>query len=388
METYVQFNLEKPLDTEVDRMILHIIATHPGSIYLVKFYKFIKQNFDESEHIFVTTFPNIPSTFATSEELDHVTHLIKYVNLNSQEDQRTLLEVSNQVSKIIIHSLFDVNWLNWIYNKESLLKKSIVILWGGDIYSFWLKKKKYTPVELISEFFKVNILLNVKGIASLLEEDYEFVKNHYITNANYYYVFYPNPVDYALLDEILLNDKNSEQVAKSRKIRILLGNSATATNNHFEALEAISKVKDIDFEIVCPLSYGDTQYANQVYSLGQKLFGEKFIPLTQFLNPKEYAKILASVDVAIFNNNRQQALGNILALLYLGKKVYIRDEIPSWKFFKRYGIEVYNVKEILETPGVKIFDFDEKVGKKNRDIIKKEFSEEKAVETWLRVFNE
>lgn len=54
---------------------------------------------------------------------------------------------------------------------------------------------------------------------------------------------------------------------------------------------------------------------------GINLFGDNFILLTEFLSPEEYAKILANVDVAIFAHRRQQALGNILALIYIGKKV-------------------------------------------------------------------
>ena len=36
-----------------------------------------------------------------------------------------------------------------------------------------------------------------------------------------------------------------------------------------------------------------------------------------------YISFLGSIDIGIFNNNRQQGMGNITNLLYLGKKVYL-----------------------------------------------------------------
>ena len=38
----------------------------------------------------------------------------------------------------------------------------------------------------------------------------------------------------------------------------------------------------------------------------------------------DYLKILGKIDIAIFNHERQQAVGNITSLLGLGKKVYIK----------------------------------------------------------------
>ncbi len=271
--------------------------------------------------------------------------------------------------------------MNWLVNNRALLRKSIWIAWGGDLYNFWTKDK-YSSLELLHEFFKTEIIKDIMGVASLVKEDYVYVTEKYQTKARYYYAFYPNPVDFFLLDHA------GDHAKEPSRERILVGNSATWTNNHFDVLEAISKVGKASFQILCPLSYGDPEYAKKVIEFGRKLFGDRFIPLTQFLSPEEYAKVLASVDVGIFNHNRQQGLGNILALLYLGKKVYIRDDVTAWKFFERYGIKVYNTKELISNPDSSIFDFDESIGRKNREIVAREFSEERAVELWKKVFYE
>ena len=51
---------------------------------------------------------------------------------------------------------------------------------------------------------------------------------------------------------------------------------------------------------------------------------------------------MANIDIAIFAHKRQQAMGNIITLLGLGKKVYIRREITTWQFFKDINVNVYD----------------------------------------------
>ena len=152
-------------------------------------------------------------------------------------------------------------------------------------------------------------------------------------------------------------------------------------------MTALAKYKfERDFEIICPLSYGSSNIAKDIVNLGHSLFGERFIPIFDFLPATEYAKLLSSIDVAIFGHKRQQALGNILALLYLGKKVYVRSDISTWNFLNQLGITVFDTKNILSNDEGKLFEFDQTVGARNRFLVETEFSDKKCAELWREVF--
>jgi hypothetical protein len=59
---------------------------------------------------------------------------------------------------------------------------------------------------------------------------------------------------------------------------------------------------------------------------------------------EEYTAYLSDIDLAIFNHKRQQAMGNIIGLLSLGKKVFIRSDISPWPYFKGKGFELFDTK--------------------------------------------
>ena len=124
-------------------------------------------------------------------------------------------------------------------------------------------------------------------------------------------------------------------------VNILVGNSATKSNYHLEVFDKLKKFRDENINIYVPLSYGSKDYADEVIKYGSQLFGEKFKPITEFMPKDKYFMQLMSMDIAVFANDRQQALGNIVALLYAGKKVYMRSDISSWEsLHDEYGIGV------------------------------------------------
>ncbi|AFG35206.1 4-alpha-L-fucosyltransferase (Fuc4NAc transferase) [Fervidobacterium pennivorans DSM 9078] len=357
-------------------MVVHLLLAGYKSAYTKKFLEFLAENFPKNEHVVVAFGRNC------SQRINKTNTDIKVLCVDSLRKLPTYFRLVKQARLIIAHSLFFTRGLMLLFTKPSVLRKTIWILWGGDLYNYWVKEH-HNPKEKIIEFVKSVVIKKIKGVGCLVKEDYEFLKTKYATSARYFYVFYPNPVDFSLLDSV----RNMASLSSSSKKKCLIGNSATETNKHLEILQALSKLKEEDFEIICPLSYGDKRYAEKIIEMGQRIFGTRFVPLTQFLSPDEYAKILASVDAAIFNHNRQQGLGNILALLYLGKKVYTRSDIPTWGFFQRLGITVYDTKEFLQKPDNSIFDFDERIGRRNSEIIAREFSEERCVEVWRNLFS-
>ena len=160
---------------------------------------------------------------------------------------------------------------------------------------------------------------------------------------------------------------------QDRKKTFLIGNSADPSNNHLEIISKLSPLKDQDIRIICPLSYGDMSYAQEIAKAGHDIFGGKFEPLLKLLSLDEYLKVLADVDIAIFAHQRQQAMGNTITLLGMGKMVYIRKDTSTWDFLKSINISVEDfdcfdyLKENLKATH-------------NKLVIKSFFSEEKLIE--------
>jgi hypothetical protein len=63
--------------------------------------------------------------------------------------------------------------------------------------------------------------------------------------------------------------------------------------------------------------------------------------MTEFLTADRYLEFLGRIDIAIFNHRRQQGMGNIITLLGLGKKVYLRKDTTSGSALTNMGILTY-----------------------------------------------
>lgn len=129
--------------------------------------------------------------------------------------------------------------------------------------------------------------------------------------------------------------------------KLLIGNSASPFNNHFEAFEYLSDA-GVKLEIMVPLSYsGSEEYINKVVELGTQKFKEKFLPLTDFLPMTEYYKLMKDVRAAVFFNLRSQAAGNILWLLTNNIPVFMLEANNLYKMLTISGIVVYTIHKDL-----------------------------------------
>lgn len=299
------------------------------------FFDFIESNFCKNNHFFVIIGDYSKNNFKLRDNL---------IILNSErvvDNKRKLLELLYKAQKIFIHNFSFQMWVNLVFiSHTQVIKKCYWIIWGGDLYYYKFRKKSLKSD--IYEIFRKIFIKNVNSIISLVGGDYELAREWYDTKAKYYHSFYPNPVDYRYLDKIRSNEINKDEVY------IQIGNSADPSNKHIEIFEFLSKFKDEKIKIFCPLSYGDNKYAIETSKVGKNIFGDKFIPMFNLLGTKEYGEFLNSIDIAIFNHDRQQGLGNILSLLYLEKKVYIKNDITPWKYFTDLKISIFNTYEIKE----------------------------------------
>lgn len=132
---------------------------------------------------------------------------------------------------------------------------------------------------------------------------------------------------------------------------LLLGNSATATNNHLELFELVRQRVDLaGRRIVVPLSYGDANYRRHVLQAGQQLFGEAFQPLVDFMPREQYIDTLASCGFVLMNHVRQQALGNIYIGALLGARVFLNRRNPLNGWLRAQGLPIADLEQLDGQP--------------------------------------
>ena len=146
------------------------------------------------------------------------------------------------------------------------------------------------------------------------------------------------PLNYYSCEDVFLRGDNIQDLSGNN---VLLGNSASPSNNHIEVMKMLSELGMHGRKVIVPLSYGDENYRRSVMSFGEKLLGESFVPLTKFVSLPQYNQIISSCSNVIMNHVRQQAIGNISATLLRGGKVFLRPENLIYKYFTRLGVKLF-----------------------------------------------
>lgn len=380
---------------------VHLMFDH---FHIKKFLEFINKYNQDKNNIFLIFRRNDEKEFL-KENLNPNVHIIEIKNDNNEEIVGLVKKYLDHADKVFIHYLHD--FICWLICRCNIIRNLHWIIWGGDLYSYLYidlydeLTKKYlikTNIQYIKgnqdsldckirSIFRKSAIRRLTYILTWNEGDYNLACKNFITTAKYKYFSYPNPVDFTLLDSARNKFSSKYNLKDKYKYVFLLGNSADPSNNHLEALSYLKEYKNEDFCVIIPLSYGgDEMYTKELVIESKKLLGDKIILLTEFLTPEEYAEILNQVDVSIMNHNRQQGAGNILALLYLGKKVYTKHEVTTFEAFSRLGIRIYDIKDLKNSSFKEIIESDKNIQGCNSVEIHRFFNEKRLKENFDRLF--
>lgn len=207
-------------------------------------------------------------------------------------------------------------------------------------------------------------------MATYLKEDYDYFKRFY---PEYKISFVYSP--FSTIDQYLAG--NGSLRVKAGSNNILIGNSNSIESNHLDAFERIVESRREFGEVYVPLSYGkDLNYRQRVLSKGKNNLGAQFKPLMEFMDRSSYLSILQSCSVGIFYHYRQQAMGNIIAMLYMGSRVYLSKRNPAFLFFSSNNIQVYTLEEDFDTYGSN--QLDESEAESNRKELNRIFGQEEV----------
>ena len=277
--------------------------------------------------------------------------------------------------KIILHGLFDNKLLLILFFNPKLLRKSYWVAWGGDLY---IKQPKFYQLKRYVLFgVRYFVIKNMGFILTYLSGDYDYAKLRFSTSATYIECL-------MYLSNVSRNSSlcvTCDEASSGGDLKILIGNSADKTNNHIPIIEKLKECGcDRNYRYIFPLSYGDFDYAERVKRFAGKMLGSGFEPLNKFMSADEYDRLLAQVDIAVFAHDRQQAMGTTIALLGMGKKVFLKRGTTQWKLFESLGVKVFDFDYLDLSP------IDGQDRNKNIALVSSYFSVENLVEQYENVF--
>lgn len=273
------------------------------------------------------------------------------------------------------------------------------IIWGLDLYNKLLAPRGFKMIDTSTAYYKQThggwkrLWLPFKEwqqqrearrtvrfirdkidyiVTDTTDNDYQYLLKYYpeLHNKPWKDFFY-YPLDVILGQDLLKSTVTGTD--------IMIGNSASVTNNHEYVMRILSKLNIGTRRVVVPLSYsGKKGYVETVKQAGKNLLGDNFVPLLDFMPLDQYNKLQASISVALFGNWRQEAIGNIIVALYLGAKVFLSAVNPVYEWAQSHGLTVFELEKLsqsdLDTP------LDDNLRKENRDILTSLYTKERMHE--------
>lgn len=370
-------------------MILHLLSDDKFADYAISQFDVVAPN----QNKFVIMVYSYDYSCKNIQQLDKAT-----VIAVGTPEYKNLCSNLNNFNAIIMHNL-STNAHFEIIKKAAIDVKIAWVFWGFEVYSRNECIKRYLGAQTRSIYTKYMFKQYLKAILKRsrsgrqyarnyeipkeifkrvdfcltdLKEDFEVANKYLKGNFNWlWYSYYSIEDTIGNLKDKFINGNN-----------ILIGNSASITNNYLEAFEMIIKFNMGDRKIITPLSYGEKYYANVVLKRAKEYFGENFYPLKIFMEREAYNSLLQSCSIAIMNHYRHQAMGNIITALWLGARVYLSKRATTYLYFKRLGVHLYSIEDDLNPSNeVALERLPAEYAMDNRKILNKEYSKERLLKS-------
>lgn len=320
---------------------LHIIP--PSKRMMDTYIKMLRKYFNEDEHhfYFINHCP-------LSEQ-----ELFKYGNVQEMsgngklEKMKHLYRALKDADIVFWHGLiYPGRFMLFLAANPAFLRKSVWVMWGIDLYNW--KREGGSLRNKVINYLNYHCRRHMKAAVALLPTDKEYFQKQFSDKIPCYVTPYPISEESFHSMERYRNSKPR----KNGKVFIQVAHNAHTFNNHMEILESLLTFKDENIKLFLPLSYGNdwhTSSANYVRNISKFLtenFPHKAYNIYKLMPQAKYTEFLWNMDIAIFNADRQNALGNILKLLYMGNKVFMTSDGPLYAFFQEKGIPICDTKKI------------------------------------------
>ena len=332
--------------------ILHIIRED-------KFYLSVRKNFDRLDGI--KNYFMLYNEFVDYKK-NVKTLLGDEIFCYSQKDFISYIE-KEKITIVLFHSLPPKE-----YRLIASISQNIKVIWWGwgfDIYNSYKNLpplvrynifKPYTKEKYVNNNVnfkkRIKILLNYlyyikeyclrkKAIAridyymAVLEIDYNLLKSNSFFKAKVFWNIFPR----TYIEDTALSKTGWN---------VLIGNSATPTNNHLDIIAKLPKLKE-NAQYILPLNYGDKKYAEVVIkNIEKSNISECTTILDKFIPYNEYNEKINTCSYAVFGVLRQQAIGNVLMCIRKGIKIFLyKDSIVYKQLKEKDGYVIYTIDNDL-----------------------------------------
>jgi uncharacterized membrane protein len=373
--------------------ILHLITDH--------------QVIERTLGIYEEVFPGCNDVLVFSEKGmpfkrlkgDYKGKIVNYRNLRQTANKYDFSQVTHVISHFMSFDKIDF---------IKLIPKNIPVCWeiyGYDLYNQFLEPRgyeiyytnplkyyKYSWIRIHFGFF-FNILANVKG--------YKFY-NKYTKNKQFKYISkrinsiqFCCGYDAEYVKKIANRDIHSYEIFNyslntvlgdlrggdfSIGEDVLVGNSASFSNNHLYVLNFLKQIKiPRNTKLIMPLSYGGTSnYADDVESVYRENYPEQIEVLRNYIPLNEYNKYFLRLKAMILSAWRQESQGTAMMGFYLGVKVFMSEKSPLYKWFVDCGFIVFVLERITSEELATPLTLEEK--SRNRAIVEERYNEKRINE--------
>lgn len=222
---------------------------------------------------------------------------------------------------------------------------------GGDLYN-WKRPDNTMKIKLVNWMNKyVRECASVIGVCHPVDE--AFLKKEFDTQAVCVYSQLRTLAD-PFSEWERVKPKGGD--VTNRPTLVQVGHNAFQLGNHIRILDMLEQFKDEEIKIVMPVSYGTTgifgsiyggkHYLKSIIVVAKQIFGDKVSILRKKIPVDNYNKYLWNVDIVIFDLYRQAGLGNLHALLYMNKKIFMPSGTILYDWFTSRGVEIYDTNMI------------------------------------------
>lgn len=314
----------------------------------------------------------IPPKNHVTERISLPENLFRWFDFSNESTYSEVLKIckDRRVDKIVLHSVFSANiklarylksqfpckvyWLFWGYELYNALGEDFGVSYVDEKFNILKRRTYFYPTKLKSYLrfllYGTTFSKNLRLAGEVA--DYFCFWNKY--DYELYTQYFGDKVKYKMFGYVCSErkDNNVQDVFKFpiKKKVVLINHQASVTGNHFTLMK---KLKGIDtkgeFDVYMPLSYGSANMRKVCLKMGERMFGNKFKPILDYLPREEYFDIINKSQVALFGQKRQEATGNIGRLLIVGTKVFMREENPMFAYYKDKGYYIFSFEKDLNT---------------------------------------
>lgn len=330
------------------RCVLHICVFY--SRYVANYVNFMKTKINDIKHYFVLT--------ADLEGIVDDENIIRIDSRWRLLFDRKIRNIAKKASAVVV-SPPQINVIEMLFlYPRSIIKKTYLHFWDnafaispplpGASFFRAMRRKLF-------HWLRKRLFESCGGLIFLIEKEYDSYFSYWQIAKKHWVAAMPDdPSKTSGLTFGSVDFKRCSVLERTADNRLGVQVDHSAHNRyHEEAFEMIKKFDNI--RVICPLTYGPTEYRDHIIKVGRSLFGDSFYPMVDHVPLEEYAQSIAkNVDVFVLLSREQQGMGNISLMLGLGKKVYMRPGTSMWDHFTGKGYILFS-SEGLKTESYEEF---------------------------------